>query len=74
LLRKEAGYSVEQRIIAAIASKSAFITGALEESRSHIAAELLATELLLNDETTADLVKEIEIGEDMVTIAVKKSM
>lgn len=74
LLRKEAGYSVEQRIIAAISSKSAFITGALEESRSHIAAELLATELLLNDEISADLVKEIEVGEDMVTIAVKKSM
>lgn len=73
LLRKEAGYMVEQRIIAAISSASAFITGALEESRAHIAAELLATELLLNAELNADMVKEIEVGDDMVTIAVKKA-
>ena len=73
LLRKEAGYMVEQRITAAISSNSAFITGALEESRAHIAAELLATELLLNAELNADMVKEIEVGDDMVTIAVKKA-
>jgi isoleucyl-tRNA synthetase len=73
LLRKEAGYMVEQRIVAAISSSSTFITGALEESRAHIAAELLASELLLNEEISADMVKEIEVGDDMVTIAVKKA-
>jgi len=74
LLRKEAGYIVEQRIIVAINSASEFIIEALEESRTHIAAELLATEVLLNKEIKADMVKVFEVGDDMVTIAVKKSL
>jgi len=72
LLRKEAGYIVEQRICAAICSGSDFIISALDESRAHIASELLATELLLNKKIDADMEKEIEVGEYKVTIAVKK--
>lgn len=72
LLRKEAGYSVEQRITAAISCADAFITAALEESTAHIAAELLASELVINTAMDADASKDIEVGDRTVTIAVKK--
>lgn len=73
LLRKEAGYIVEQRILVSLSSASDFIMDALKESSQHISAELLATNVLFNEEIEADMVKEIEIGDDAVTIAVKKA-
>ena len=47
LLRKEAGYSVEQRINAAVRTDDAFLLEALTAQRGHIAAELLAGELVI---------------------------
>jgi isoleucyl-tRNA synthetase len=73
LLRKEAGYTVEQRITAAISSGSDFAVKALNDSREHIATELLALELYINEEIEADLTKEVEIGDDTVTLSVKKA-
>ena len=72
LLRKEAGYSVEQRIAAAINTPGAFLTGALEESRAHIASELLAEELLINGQIDADIRKEIEVAGETVSVALRK--
>jgi len=73
LLRKEAGYQVEQHIQAAIVTGSAFLSEALAAQQSHIAAELLADKLSFAPMTQADLTKEIEIGSDSVTIAVLKA-
>jgi len=73
LLRKEAGYQVEQHIKAAIVTGSAFLSEALAAQQSHIAAELLADELMFVPMAQADLTKEIEIGSDSVTIAVLKA-
>ncbi len=73
LLRKEAGYTVEQRITAAISSGSDFAVKALNDSREHIATELLALELYINEEIEADLTKEVEIGDDTVILSVKKA-
>ena len=72
LLRKEAGYQVEQHIKASITTGSVFLADALAAQQAHIAAELLADELLLTPMAEADLAKEITIGEDRVSIAVRK--
>lgn len=73
ILRKEAGYSVEQRIVAAIKTDDTFVAAALEGSKGHIGAELLAAELLINADIEADAQKEVEAGDAKVTIAVKKA-
>lgn len=73
LLRKEAGYQVEQHIKAAIVTGSAFLSDALAAQQAHIAAELLADELNFAPMEHADLTKELEIGSDFVTIAVLKA-
>ncbi|MCL2507876.1 MAG: isoleucine--tRNA ligase [Oscillospiraceae bacterium] len=72
LLRKEAGYSVEQRIRASICTESGLITQALNEKRDHVVAELLANSLTINGEIEADLTREIEEGDEKVIIAVGK--
>lgn len=73
ILRKEAGYSVEQRILVAMRTDDSFVTAALEGSKDHIAAELLANELVINGDFDADAQKEVEAGDAKVTIAVKKA-
>ena len=72
LLRKEAGYSVEQRITAAVRTDDAFLLEALTEQKDHIAAELLANELLLNAPLDSDLEKTFDVADAAVTAAVKK--
>ncbi|MCR5484969.1 MAG: DUF5915 domain-containing protein, partial [Clostridiales bacterium] len=72
LLRKEAGYSVEQRIRASISVAGEFITSALNKNKAHISSELLANELLINESISADATKEIEAGGEKVTISVSK--
>lgn len=73
LLRKEAGYSVEQRIQAAIVVQDAFLLDALQEQRTHIAAELLAQTLLFTNMQNADLQRDIQIAGMNVNIAVTKA-
>ncbi|MBQ7542945.1 MAG: isoleucine--tRNA ligase [Clostridia bacterium] len=72
LLRKEAGYSVEQRITAAVQTDDPFLLEALEEKKAHIAAELLAGELVVNAPFEADLSKEFEVAGAKITASVRK--
>ncbi len=73
LLRKEAGYSVEQRINAAVQTQDAFLLEALTEKKDHIAAELLAGELVINAPFESDLEKTFEVAGASVTAAVRKA-
>ena len=73
LLRKEAGYSVEQRINAAVQTQDAFLLEALTEKKEHIAAELLAGELVINAPFESDLEKTFEVAGASVTAAVRKA-
>ncbi|MGN0636243.1 MAG: isoleucine--tRNA ligase [Acutalibacteraceae bacterium] len=72
LLRKEAGYSVEQRITAAVATEDAFLLEALTEKQAHIATELLADSLVINAAFEADLSKEFDVAGAKVTASVRK--
>lgn len=73
LIRKEAGYQVEQRVIVAISSPSEFVLSALSESKEHIASELLANEIILGESIVNDLSKDAQIGDDTVHIEIKKA-
>ena len=73
LLRKEAGYQVEQRIVVSMASDDEFIASALAESKDHIAAELLADDVVFGSLDSADLSKDVEVAGATVTISVKKA-
>lgn len=69
LLRKEAGYEVEQRVRMSVSCANGLVTNALTEKRDYLQSELLAEELLLNESLkNADLTKEIEVGENLMTI------
>ena len=74
LVRKEAGYEVEQRVIMAINSDSDFVLATLTENKAYMADELLADELLLGEAMeNADYTKDCEAADAKVTISVKKS-
>ena len=74
LVRKEAGYEVEQRVVMAIASDSDFVLATLAENKAYMADELLADKLLLGETIeSADYTKECEAADAKVTIAVKKA-
>lgn len=73
MLRKEAGFQVEQRIIASLQSKDEFVAAALSEKKDHIAAELLADDVVFGSLVNADAEKEIETNGETVVIGVKKA-
>lgn len=73
LIRKEAGYEVEQRVKMCVSSQSDLIISALEDKKAYIMSELLADAFLLNQTIDADLIKEVEIGDEKVTLAVVKA-
>ena len=73
LIRKEAGYEVEQRVVMALSSADEFTVSCIKENLSHMAAELLADEILVGEEIAADLTKTASIGDKEVTISVKKA-
>ena len=73
LIRKEAGYEVEQRVVLAVTSANADLMAALKDSKDHMAAELLADDVIFGDLSDADLVKTVSIAETDVTLAVKKA-
>ena len=70
--RKEAGYQVEQRIIAAINVDDEFIVNALTEKLAFIASELLADNLVINAELNADYSNEFTVNDKKVTVSVAK--
>ena len=73
MLRKEAGYEVEQKVQLAIATEDATLLHTLQENLAYLQSELLAPQVLLNEALTADLSKEIEIADKNVTISVAKA-
>ena len=73
LLRKEAGYEVEQRVVLSVSSASDFIMNALKESAEHMKRELLADDIVFGGSIESDLEKTFDVGEDKVTAAVKKA-
>lgn len=72
LLRKEAGYQVEQHITASINTADEFILTALNEKKDYIANELLADSLYIGEDISADLSKTVSVNEKDVTISVSK--
>ena len=74
LLRKEAGYQVEQRIAASISTDDSFTADALSEKKEYIASELLADSLSFEDISDADLSKTINVNDKDVVISVKKGV
>ena len=73
LIRKEAGYEVEQRVVMAISGGSDYVMNALKESKDHMLSELLADDIIFGGEIDADLTKTCEVGDSEVTISVKKA-
>lgn len=73
LIRKEAGYEVEQRVNMAIASDNSDIIAALAEKAAYLEAELLADKVLLNETMAADLEKEVDIADSKVKLSVQKA-
>lgn len=72
LLRKEAGYQVEQHITASINAADEFVLTALEEKKDYIASELLADSLVIGEDISADLSKTVSVNGKDVTISVLK--
>lgn len=72
LLRKEAGYQVEQHIAASINTADEFMLSALNDKKDYIANELLADSLVIGDSISADLSKTISLNGKDVTISVSK--
>ncbi len=73
LIRKEAGYEVEQRVVMAINSDSDAIVSAVTDSKAHMASELLADDIVIGGSIEADLTKTCTIGDAEVTISVRKA-
>lgn len=72
LLRKEAGYQVEQHIAASINTADEFMLSALNEKKTYIANELLADSLAVGSDISADLSKTVSVNGKDVTISVSK--
>ena len=72
LLRKEAGYQVEQHIAASINTADEFMLSALNEKKIYIANELLADSLYIGEDIKADLSKMLSVNGKDVTISVSK--
>lgn len=73
IIRKEAGYQVEQRVIVSISSESEFIMSSLSGDTNHISAELLAKDIKFNESIDSDLSKDVEINDNKVHIEIKKA-
>ena len=57
----------------ALASASESVMTALSEAKDHMASELLADDIVLSGEIDSDLTKTVSIGDDEITISVKKA-
>ncbi len=73
LIRKEAGYEVEQRVVLSIQSESDFILGVVRENLDYMASELLADEIVVSGEIEADLTKTISVADSDIVLSVKKA-
>ena len=73
LIRKEAGYEVEQRVCMALSSDSETVMRALNDKTDYLKEELLADSVAFNAPLQADLEKEVEIAGSKVKLAVCKA-
>ena len=73
LIRKEAGYEVEQRVCMALSSDSETVMRALNDKTDYLKEELLADSVVFNAPLQADLEKEVEIAGSKVKLAVCKA-
>ena len=73
ILRKDAGYQVEQHVSVSIVTADSFLSGALHEDEAHIASELLADSVAFEALADADLAREIDTEYGSVSVAVKKA-
>lgn len=73
LLRKEAGYQVEQHVQMSIVADDEFIASALAERKDFVAAELLADVLTFDSFDGEDMSKEMDVAGAKVTLKVKKA-
>lgn len=73
ILRKDAGYQVEQHVAVSIVTADAFLGGALKDDQTHIASELLADSVAFTALADADLAREIDTEYGSVSVAVKKA-
>ena len=73
LIRKEAGYEVEQRVCMALSSDSETVMRALNDKTDYLKEELLADSVVFNAPLQADLEKEVEIAGAKVKLAVCKA-
>ncbi|MCR4563832.1 MAG: isoleucine--tRNA ligase [Clostridiales bacterium] len=73
LIRKEAGYVVDQHVRMAISTDDGFVLDALKEKKEFLLNELLCEELVFNGSIDADLEKEIEVNDKTIKLAVAKA-
>ncbi|HIR53470.1 MAG TPA: isoleucine--tRNA ligase [Candidatus Onthovicinus excrementipullorum] len=73
ILRKDAGYQVEQHVAVSIVTADSFLGGALKDDEAHIASELLADSLSFETLADADLARDIDTEYGSVAVAVKKA-
>ena len=73
LIRKEAGYEVEQRVVMAISSDSDFIISCLNENKDYMKEELLADDIIIGGTIEADLTKTVSAADSDVALSVKKA-
>ena len=72
LIRKEAGYQVEQRVNVAISVDDKFLLDALNDKKDYIMNELLADSLVFNETIVSDLTKEFAVNEKNIAVSVSK--
>ena len=72
LIRKEAGYQVEQRVRVSVSVEDEFILSALTEKKDYIMSELLADLLVFNSAIEADLTKEFAVNDKKLEVSVSK--
>lgn len=73
ILRKDAGYQVEQHVAVSIVTADSFLSGALKDDEAHIASELLADSLSFEALADADLARDIDTEYGSVAVAVKRA-
>jgi len=71
-LRKDAGYAVEQRIRLAILTQSAFLQKSIDEAAAHVKAEVLADDLTTEALAHPDMIRELDIAGEAITLQVSK--
>ena len=74
LIRKEAGYVVDQRVTMSVSSDDEFVINALKEKEDYLLSELLADSIVFNGAIDgSDLTKDIDYNDSKIVLQVKKA-